>query len=201
MNPQRVININPPTLGVSHFERLDPRGSLPPGRKSHPFVSSQRSQTSMQRRTSGQSQRRIQQRLQPQGQRPTLWCQFESREHRHAGLLIDRQTAKSYDCLRVVSRVKMASACERLDELVKEYLLFRGFTAATKALDHEMKHDKDKGLRVCFVYASVRLHLVTILRLAFCLHRSLLPAPFRSMLTNSPHNTAMFLKMTPEHLC
>ena len=42
----------------------------------------------------------------------------------------------------------MATACERLDDLVKDYLLFRGFTATVKALDHEVKHDKDKGLRV-----------------------------------------------------
>ncbi|KAL8579039.1 hypothetical protein ACOMHN_035978 [Nucella lapillus] len=41
----------------------------------------------------------------------------------------------------------MATACERLDELVKEYLLFRGFTATVKALDHEVKYDKDRGLR------------------------------------------------------
>lgn len=42
----------------------------------------------------------------------------------------------------------MAAACERLDELVKDYLLYRGFTATVKIFDHEMKHDKDKGLRV-----------------------------------------------------
>ena len=53
-----------------------------------------------------------------------------------------------YSASRVFSLVKMATACERLDDLVKDYLLFRGFTATTKALDHEIKHDKDKGLRV-----------------------------------------------------
>ncbi|KAK7109370.1 WD repeat-containing protein 91-like [Littorina saxatilis] len=41
----------------------------------------------------------------------------------------------------------MATACERLDELVKDYLFFRGFTTTTKTLDYEIKHDKDKGLR------------------------------------------------------
>ncbi|KAK7486232.1 hypothetical protein BaRGS_00022555 [Batillaria attramentaria] len=41
----------------------------------------------------------------------------------------------------------MATACERLDSLVKDYLLFRGFTATAKTFDHELKQDKDRGLR------------------------------------------------------
>ncbi|XP_053615111.1 WD repeat-containing protein 91 [Plodia interpunctella] len=35
-----------------------------------------------------------------------------------------------------------------VDELVREYLLFRGFTAAVKAFDSDLKADKDKGFRV-----------------------------------------------------
>ncbi|XP_005100741.1 WD repeat-containing protein 91 [Aplysia californica] len=42
----------------------------------------------------------------------------------------------------------MASSCEKLDQLVKDYLLFRGFSATLKTLDQELKTDKDKGLRV-----------------------------------------------------
>ncbi|GFR95079.1 WD repeat-containing protein 91 [Elysia marginata] len=42
----------------------------------------------------------------------------------------------------------MAASCEKLDQLVKDYLLFRGFTSTLKALDQELKTDKDKGLRV-----------------------------------------------------
>ena len=35
-----------------------------------------------------------------------------------------------------------------MDELVKEYLLFRGFTGTLKALDADLKSDKDKAFRV-----------------------------------------------------
>lgn len=42
----------------------------------------------------------------------------------------------------------MAAAVERTDELVREYLLFRGFTATLKQLDVEIKADKEKGFRV-----------------------------------------------------
>lgn len=42
----------------------------------------------------------------------------------------------------------MAAAAERTDELVREYLLFRGFTGTLKQLDAEIKADKEKGFRV-----------------------------------------------------
>ncbi|CAM9860274.1 unnamed protein product [Bubo scandiacus] len=43
----------------------------------------------------------------------------------------------------------MAAAAERTDEQVREYLLFRGFTAAAlKQLDAEVKADREKGFRV-----------------------------------------------------
>ncbi|NWS46188.1 WDR91 protein, partial [Probosciger aterrimus] len=42
----------------------------------------------------------------------------------------------------------MAAAAERTDELVREYLLFRGFTASLKQLDAEIKADREKGFRV-----------------------------------------------------
>jgi hypothetical protein len=35
-----------------------------------------------------------------------------------------------------------------MDELVKEYLLFRGFTTTVRALDAEVKSEKDKAFRV-----------------------------------------------------
>lgn len=35
-----------------------------------------------------------------------------------------------------------------VDELVREYLLYRGFTATVKAFDNDLKSDKDKGFRV-----------------------------------------------------
>ncbi|KAM9216182.1 WD repeat-containing protein 91 isoform 3-T3 [Dugong dugon] len=41
----------------------------------------------------------------------------------------------------------MAEAVERTDELVREYLLFRGFTHTLRQLDAEIKADKEKGFR------------------------------------------------------
>jgi WD40 repeat protein len=41
----------------------------------------------------------------------------------------------------------MAAATGRVDELVKDYLLFRGCTASLRNFDYELKTDKDKGLR------------------------------------------------------
>ncbi|XP_015217801.2 WD repeat-containing protein 91 [Lepisosteus oculatus] len=42
----------------------------------------------------------------------------------------------------------MGSAVERTDELVKEYLIYRGFTSTLKHLDAEIKADREKGFRV-----------------------------------------------------
>ncbi|KAG7477133.1 hypothetical protein MATL_G00090910 [Megalops atlanticus] len=42
----------------------------------------------------------------------------------------------------------MGSAVERMDDLVKEYLIYRGFTSTLKHLDSEIKADKEKGFRV-----------------------------------------------------
>ena len=41
----------------------------------------------------------------------------------------------------------MASVC-RTDELVRDYLLFRGFTITLKSFDTELKNDKIKAFRV-----------------------------------------------------
>jgi hypothetical protein len=40
------------------------------------------------------------------------------------------------------------SHVQYLDEIVKEYLLFRGFFTTLKTYDAELKTDKDKGFRV-----------------------------------------------------
>ncbi|CAH0771053.1 unnamed protein product [Bemisia tabaci] len=40
------------------------------------------------------------------------------------------------------------SHIQYLDELIKEYLLFRGFPGTLKAFDNDLKNDKDKGFRV-----------------------------------------------------
>lgn len=41
----------------------------------------------------------------------------------------------------------MAAATGRVDELVKDYLLYRGCTASLRNFEYELKIDKDKGLR------------------------------------------------------
>ena len=45
--------------------------------------------------------------------------------------------------------VMIMAASGKMDELIKEYLLYRGFTATAKALETESKHAKDKCFRVC----------------------------------------------------
>lgn len=51
-------------------------------------------------------------------------------------------------CPDISAEAKMASAVERTDELVREYLIYRGFTSTLKYLDSEIKTDKEKGFRV-----------------------------------------------------
>lgn len=51
----------------------------------------------------------------------------------------------------------MAAAVERTDDLVREYLLYRGFTSSLKHLDSEIKADKEKGFRVSI---CVFIHLL-----------------------------------------
>jgi len=43
---------------------------------------------------------------------------------------------------------EMAAAVERTDDLVREYLIYRGFNSTLKHLDSEIKSDKEKGFRV-----------------------------------------------------
>ncbi|KAJ3605600.1 hypothetical protein NHX12_027645 [Muraenolepis orangiensis] len=42
----------------------------------------------------------------------------------------------------------MSSAVERTDELVREYLTYRGFSSALRHLDSEIRADRERGLRV-----------------------------------------------------
>ena len=39
------------------------------------------------------------------------------------------------------------SATQYLDDLVREYLLHRGFVTSLKAFDNDIKAEKEKGLR------------------------------------------------------
>ncbi len=48
-----------------------------------------------------------------------------------------------------VSAIAMGSlSSPHLDELVREFLLFRGFAQSIKAFDAETKAEKEKGFRV-----------------------------------------------------
>lgn len=42
----------------------------------------------------------------------------------------------------------MAAAVGAIEDILREYLLYRGFVLTLKAFDQERKEDKDKGLRV-----------------------------------------------------
>lgn len=51
-------------------------------------------------------------------------------------------------CLWIGPVCEMAAAVERTDDLVREYLIYRGFNSTLKHLDSEIKADKEKGFRV-----------------------------------------------------
>ncbi|XP_066977723.1 WD repeat-containing protein 91 isoform X1 [Macrobrachium rosenbergii] len=53
------------------------------------------------------------------------------------------------------------SHIQYLDELVKEYLLFRGFSFTLRSLDSDLKADKDKGFRVDRLVDQVLTHIQT----------------------------------------
>lgn len=42
----------------------------------------------------------------------------------------------------------MVESVERMDEMVKDYLLFRGMTNSFKAFEIDLKNDKDRSFRV-----------------------------------------------------
>ena len=42
----------------------------------------------------------------------------------------------------------MAAAVGALDEAIKDYLVFRGYTSTFKVFEQERREDRDKGLRV-----------------------------------------------------
>ena len=68
----------------------------------------------------------------------------------------------------------MAAAVQALDEIIKEYLLFRGFASTLKAFEGELKLDKDKSFRVSilqekniclfcvFEFRCIRLLIISI---------------------------------------
>lgn len=48
-----------------------------------------------------------------------------------------------------------------MDELVREYLLFRGFVASVKSFDTDLKNEKDKGFRVDKIVDNLVLSINT----------------------------------------
>lgn len=57
----------------------------------------------------------------------------------------------------------MASAVERTDDVVREYLIYRGLTSTLKHLDAEIKTDKEKGFRVSILQPSNKSSFLSIL--------------------------------------
>lgn len=48
----------------------------------------------------------------------------------------------------------MAAAVPMLDDVIKEYLVFRGFSNTLKSFESDLKADKDKSFKVrCFIGA------------------------------------------------
>ena len=68
----------------------------------------------------------------------------------------------------------MANISPLIDSMIKEYLLFRGFTSTFKAFEGEIKADKDKSFRVSFDFvlcccmAERQENLLVMLSLSFC---------------------------------
>lgn len=45
----------------------------------------------------------------------------------------------------------MAAAVPMLDDVIKEYLVFRGFSNTLKSFESDLKADKDKSFRVSYL--------------------------------------------------
>ena len=50
-------------------------------------------------------------------------------------------------------------ACRKMDDTVKEYLLFRGLHATAKTIENELKSEKDRVLSVSILKLSVHFDL------------------------------------------
>ena len=50
----------------------------------------------------------------------------------------------------------MAASVSRMDALVKEYLLYRGFHSTLKVMENEYKNEKEKGYRVSSVVVEIK---------------------------------------------
>lgn len=50
------------------------------------------------------------------------------------------------------------SHVQYVDELVKEYLLFRGFSQTLKAFDNDLKAEKEKGFRVRKITVKTKIN-------------------------------------------
>ena len=57
----------------------------------------------------------------------------------------------------------MAASAPMLDDLIKEYLIFRGFTNTLKSFESDLKSDKDKSFRVCSFHSLSFLRTSNVL--------------------------------------
>lgn len=51
---------------------------------------------------------------------------------------------------QIEAQKKMAAAVPMLDDVIKEYLVFRGFSNTLKSFESDLKADKDKSFRVSY---------------------------------------------------
>lgn len=69
---------------------------------------------------------------------------------------------------------------ETVDEALREYLLFRGFTHTLRTFEAELRHDKDKAFQVAttlFIISSIPLYNRKISPYLFVLRLLLLLIP------------------------
>lgn len=66
-------------------------------------------------------------------------CEPDRHEH-YGGVSSELRTGQG--------SLKMAAHCSRIDDLVKDYLQFRGLSFSLKTFETELKNEKEKQFRV-----------------------------------------------------
>lgn len=57
--------------------------------------------------------------------------------------------------LEAVEHCSMAETSVTVDSMIKEYLVFRGFSLTLKSFEAELKVDKNKQFKVSFFYLNI----------------------------------------------
>lgn len=80
-------------------------------------------------------------------QNSNVRCKCPEKFQASNGIASRSRTAKESGD-ELIGKTNMATVSVVLDDLIKEYLLFRGFTSTLKAFENDIKADKDKSYRV-----------------------------------------------------